>query len=195
MFWWYFDLSLRDFPGYLKHTLMSVFNFQGRANQQESLVIWWLSLLYTVSSTLLKTAFMLITGKVVGADGVLPLVLEGYPNLLNIAWGIMLVGFLWLFLAQLALNIRRIHDFGRSGWYIFAIIGYSSLILMAIMLILILPVLIFDGPKASAFFESTGVLLMFLALTVASYGLSYYFFVRPKSQGKNVYGERALYKH
>ena len=84
-------------------------NFSGRASRSE---FWWFEL------------FNAILGMVIG------IIFCWSENAMNIASGIMTLD---LLLPNLGLSVRRLHDIGKSGWWIF--LGFIPVIGGIILLI------------------------------------------------------------
>jgi len=71
----------------------------------------------------------------------------------------MLYG-LFVFLPSLAVVVRRLHDIGRSGWWL---AGYYGLEIVCVLLIAIGAVLAISGKSLGAVFTIAGVLAIFVA--------------------------------
>ena len=83
-------------------------DFSGRASRSE---YWWFMLLML----LLQMGFFVIQMAVISVA----------PDLLMAVSGLSLVVSLGLFLPNLSVTVRRLHDIGKSGWYILLIIALS----------------------------------------------------------------------
>lgn len=82
----------------ISHVLSNLTNFQGRAGRSE---FWWWYLFITIVSVVAY-----------GLEGAIGLRGDGaFASVLTYAVSII------LFLATLAVAIRRLHDTGRSGWW------------------------------------------------------------------------------
>lgn len=73
-------------------------NFKGRSSRSE---YWWFALFNIIVGVVL--------GIVLGIIGVSENVINGISSLLTLA----------LFLPGLGLSVRRLHDIGKSGWWLF----------------------------------------------------------------------------
>ncbi len=83
-------------------------DFSGRASRSE---YWWFSLF----NFLLQMGIFVIQIAVIATA----------PDLFMAVQGLSLVVGLGLFLPHLSLTVRRLHDIGKSGWYILLIILLS----------------------------------------------------------------------
>jgi uncharacterized membrane protein YhaH (DUF805 family) len=90
------------------------FTFSGRASRSE----FWLFYLCFI---ILSNAVLSIT---VNPDVVDPESLE-YPNIVLRSLVVRLIGFLFLFITFLSVAVRRLHDVGRSAWWL--LIGFSAI--------------------------------------------------------------------
>jgi uncharacterized membrane protein YhaH (DUF805 family) len=88
--------------------------FQGRAPRSE---FWWFTLFYLlVDVAVIALGGMLMSGTIVSMQGNVDQSVSWYvmtaPN-----W-LMIIAHLALFLPTLAVTVRRLHDVGRTGWWI-----------------------------------------------------------------------------
>lgn len=87
------------FGGAVKLFFSNYTNFKGRSTRSE---YWWWALTQFITSTVLT---MLIC-------------LSMYSKLLYLFWGIMMLWAIAIAIPGLALAIRRMHDVGKSGWWL-----------------------------------------------------------------------------
>jgi len=83
-------------------------DFSGRASRSE---FWWFALFLT----LIEMALMAIQIAVIATA----------PDLLPAVSGLFLIVGLGLLLPNLSVTVRRLHDLGKSGWYILLIMVLS----------------------------------------------------------------------
>ncbi|MFG1201986.1 DUF805 domain-containing protein [Xanthobacter aminoxidans] len=88
--------------------------FEGRAPRSE---FWWFTLFYIlVDVAVIAVGGMLLTGSITSVQGNVDRSVSWYvmtaPN-----W-LMIIAHLALFLPTLAVTVRRLHDVGRTGWWI-----------------------------------------------------------------------------
>lgn len=88
-----------DFGGAVKLFFSNYANFKGRSTRSE---YWWWSLALFIT-------FMVLT---------VLMSLSVYSKLLYLFWGIMMLLALAIAIPNLALSIRRLHDVGKSGWWL-----------------------------------------------------------------------------
>jgi len=99
------------FGAAVQSAFKKTFNYQGRASRSE---YWWFYLFYLLSFTALITVFMVILG--IASDH------NRTNDSVNPMFGALgLLGFLYLLamlVVQLPLSIRRLHDSGKSGFFL-----------------------------------------------------------------------------
>lgn len=100
-----------DFMTAVKHVLKNNYaNFQGRARRSE---YWW----FTLFSMIVSTVAQIVMGAVAATGSTILALIFG------IAFLVLMLG---LIIPSIAVSIRRMHDTGRSGWWL--LIGFIPLI-------------------------------------------------------------------
>jgi uncharacterized membrane protein YhaH (DUF805 family) len=96
----------------------NMFNFSGRARRAE---YWWYALFIFLMSILLQAALVFWLIRTVGSDpAAIQSAMKHYED--DIATWSLWFGagyFIFVFIPQLAVTVRRLHDTGRSGWWMF----------------------------------------------------------------------------
>lgn len=117
---------IKDFFSSVKLGFKGTFDFSSTAMRKE---FWyWHLFLLILDGFMLSFMFMeiaLMFGAALFGQGAAVSIFNDI-----VFWLSVLVS-LWIFLASLALNVRRLHDVGRSGWWIlisFTIIGIIPLL-------------------------------------------------------------------
>lgn len=112
-----------DLIRYFKLALSRYADFSGRSTRPE---FWWFQLAYFV-------LLIAITVLTVILLYILPAFLASTVSLIFVA--IVFLGLvLGLFLPQLSITVRRLHDTGKSGWYmLFSIVPYLGSIIVIIL--------------------------------------------------------------
>lgn len=151
-----------EFIPAVKTALNKFATFSGRASRSE---YWWFYLFtYLVS----------LTGSIL--TGILPL--------FGIFFGI---GILALIIPTLSVTVRRLHDTGKSGWWIVATSVVPALLLVPVVL-----------SAVAAGDSSLALAGIFLAvpllglLVIAGYITLFVFMLLPGDEGTNKYGESPL---
>jgi uncharacterized membrane protein YhaH (DUF805 family) len=98
-------------------------NFQGRSARKD----FWMFLLFTNLVAAVLTTVLLADTNSFGINGTIG----------NLALGLLMIGFLAVIVPYLAVQVRRFHDQGRSGWFVaLNIIPYlGALIVLGFMLV------------------------------------------------------------
>ena len=96
--------------------------FSGRAPRSE---FWWFALFNAIVSICAQAAFF---GIGLGVGGV-----KGAALATNICSALV---FLLFFIPSLAVAVRRLHDTGRSGWWIMLV--YGPMLLLVVLLVLLM---------------------------------------------------------
>lgn len=117
--------------------------FEGRARRKE----YWMFVLFNV---IFVFAAALLDVLIFGASPANPT----KPRFFSMLYG------LFVFLPSLAVTVRRIHDIGRSGWWV---AGYYGLAIVCAILITIGAILALGGKSIGAVFSVIGVLVIMAA--------------------------------
>ena len=109
-------------------------DFKGRASRSE---YWWVALAFfiiTLPSTFVDIAAIVETGEPTLSD---PTNLTGYDGMaLLLALIYLLIG-LATFLPSLALTVRRLHDTGKSAWFLLMVlIPFAGPIILLVFFLL-----------------------------------------------------------
>ena len=138
--------------------------FSGRARRSE----YWYWVLATIIIAVILAIIEAVLGLSTEGDGPL-------SNLFNLA----------IFLPGLAVSFRRLHDAGRSGWWIGGF--YLGLLIFGIIIALIIGVDYASGDFDS--FDGFGFILIILILAVFAYAIMLLVFMCQDSHdGPNKYG-------
>ncbi|MCL0054968.1 DUF805 domain-containing protein [Dehalococcoidia bacterium] len=100
-----------SFPNAVKSGFQGYFGFGGRSTRAE---YWWFVLFTTIASVVLNIVDMLI-GTTSGSTGLL-------SGIFSLA----------VLIPQLALSFRRLHDIGRSAWWLFIALTGIGIILLIV---------------------------------------------------------------
>lgn len=114
--------------------LQKYVDFKGRASRSE---YWWVALAFfiiTLPSTFVDIAAIVETGEPTLSD---PTNLTGYDGIaLLLALIYLLIG-LATFLPSLALTVRRLHDTGKSAWFLLMVlIPFAGPIILLVFFLL-----------------------------------------------------------
>jgi uncharacterized membrane protein YhaH (DUF805 family) len=117
----------------VKSVLTNYVGFSGRARRSE---YWWFSLFYEIVALVVMFAAIsigLITGAAApGATSEARAMAIG--GTMMIAVGIAYLILLTMFLPNLAVTVRRLHDTNRSGWYyLISLIPFAGILLLVFM--------------------------------------------------------------
>ena len=144
--------------------LKNYVGFSGRARRSE----YWYWVLATIIIAVILAIIEAVLGLSTEGDGPL-------SNLFNLA----------IFLPGLAVSFRRLHDTGRSGWWIGGF--YLGLLIFGIIIALIIGVDYASGDFDS--FDGFGFILIILILAVFAYAIMLLVFMCQDSHdGPNKYG-------
>ncbi len=151
--------------------------FKGRARRAE---FWWFQLFLLIVSTVLSFAFtfsMLAQRSAFLND---PMTMFTSP-----AYIVLVIISLVLLLPDLGVTIRRLHDTGRSGWWVVPPIVFY-------ILILVLSILISMNPESAL---SMGLALMLFYLALLASGIILIVWLCQDSyHGENRYGRSPKYQ-
>lgn len=117
--------------------------FEGRARRKE----YWMFVLF---NAIFMLAAMLLDVLLFGASLTNP----AKPRFLSSLYG------LFVFLPSLSVMVRRLHDIGRSGWWV---AGYYGLAIVCAILIVIGGILALGGKGIGGVFTIAGVLAILVA--------------------------------
>lgn len=110
------------FTDSIKTCINKYATFSGRAPRSE---FWWFALFNAIVSICAQAAFF---GIGLGLGGV-----KGAALATNICSALV---FLLFFIPSLAVAVRRLHDTGRSGWWIMLV--YGPMLLLVVLLVLLM---------------------------------------------------------
>lgn len=110
------------FTDSIKTCINKYATFSGRAPRSE---FWWFALFNAIVSICAQAAFF---GIGLGVGGV-----KGAALATNICSALV---FLLFFIPSLAVAVRRLHDTGRSGWWIMLV--YGPMLLLVVLLVLLM---------------------------------------------------------
>lgn len=110
------------FTDSIKTCINKYATFSGRAPRSE---YWWFVLFYIIVSVCAQAAFF---GIGLGIGG-----MQGAALASNICSALVLLMF---FIPSLAVAVRRLHDTGRSGWWL--MLAYGPMLLCVVLLVLVL---------------------------------------------------------
>ncbi|ABD56824.1 DUF805 domain-containing protein [Jannaschia sp. CCS1] len=99
-----------DFMTAVKHVLNNYANFSGRARRSE---YWW----WTLATIIFQVAAQVVVGAVAATGSGLLTAIIGIP---------VLLAYLAIIIPSIAVAIRRMHDVGRSGWWL--LIGFVPVV-------------------------------------------------------------------
>lgn len=161
--------------------LRQYFDFKGRARRKE----YWMFCLWVliIEAVIFLVSFLLGGGLPgVGADPGMP------PELMpkNIGMGMFFTGLLTLyglalFIPQLAVTVRRLHDTGKSGWWL---LGYYFVVICTAAVMFFTGLNVLDGGAVSEW-----PVWVSLVLLLASYIWFLVLMVKKGDVGRNKYGE------
>lgn len=160
--------------------LRQYFDFKGRARRKE----YWMFYLWVliIEAVIFLVSFLLGGGLPgVGTDLGMP------PELMpkNIGMGMFFTGLLTLyglaiFIPQLAVTVRRLHDTGKSGWWL---LGYYFVVICTAAVMSFTALTVLDGGAVSEWLVWVSLVLL----------LAYIWFlilmVKKGDVGRNKYGE------
>lgn len=92
------ELGMVEFGESIARGFRNYITFSGRATRAE---YWWFFLF----------------GQLIGLASIVPIV----------GWLVSIIGFLVLIIPQISISVRRLHDIGKSGWWV--LVWYGTLIL------------------------------------------------------------------
>ena len=98
---------------YLRDAWKKTFCYTGRASRKE----YWMTVLWSVISVFVSAGVVLILKLPMGLPFFVQEVILGWLFYIILIMIVLFV--IWSFLVFLALGVRRIHDIGLSGWWIF----------------------------------------------------------------------------
>lgn len=110
------------FTDSIKTCINKYATFSGRAPRSE---FWWFALFNAIVSICAQAAFF---GIGLGLGGV-----KGAALATNICSALV---FLLFFIPSIAVAVRRLHDTGRSGWWIMLV--YGPMLLLVVLLVLLM---------------------------------------------------------
>ncbi len=156
--------------------------FSGRAPRAE---FWWFMLLLTVAYVIL-TVTMVGSLASLGASSSDPNAMMGVAGMFGGAGILLLVVYLALLIPTLAVQVRRLHDTGRSGWWVGALyllyIVYYAYLLTVGMKSATNPEFV-DGSAGPV------IGMMIFGLLMMIWGIVLLvFFILPGTKGPNKYG-------
>ena len=173
----------------VKTCFRKYFDFTGRARRSE---YWWFILFYTIVLLIwiFLTSIIMALGLYHGDSNMYPL-----SGIFTSA-GIMMVPILVFIIPQYAAQTRRLHDTGRSGWWVVASIVFSLAYLVTYCFSVLKP-LIENGSKGFEGFLSSPMLIVVCLLGMISSILSIVilvFTILDGQRGENKYGPSPKYQ-
>lgn len=150
----------------VKSVLTQFFGFRGRARRSE----YWYWILATILVAIVIAIVEALMG--MGTDASGPL-----STAFNLA----------IFFPGLAVTFRRLHDIGRTGWWIGGF--YLALFFVALFAGLMMAVSLGGGSGGTSGFAAAGILMLFAGLAILIYAIVMLVFLCTDSQrGPNRYG-------
>ena len=137
--------------------------FSGRASRAE---YWWFILAFTLIGLALEYVDEALGGPVVGAYGPLSLIFE-----------------ILLLVPGLAVQVRRLHDIDRSGWWV--LLGAGSYGLLISTLLVPDPTQLLESIQNS----SVGILLALVVAFIISAVVMLVFMITRGDDGRNRFGD------
>lgn len=134
------------------------FDFKGRTSRSN---FWW-----AILGQFIVSIFVGVLANILTSDAV------------NTLWSLVTL------IPGLSLNVRRLHDVDRSGWWI--VLVYVPIVLFVVSLTLTTASLVMSAEAASGGFGLATIVFGLLALIVAIYFII--LFVKKGVQGENRYG-------
>ncbi len=162
-----------DFGTSVKTCMKKYVVFSGRATRSE---FWWFTL------------FTFLVGLV--ASALDATVLGISPLQAGFGIGIATLASLVFFLPSLAVNIRRFHDVGKSGWWFLISMLMGGFLLFVVLMAI--PFLLGSQIPGSVMLSSGNIMSLFfyglfaIVITAIPY---LYFMLKPSQPGPNMYGE------
>lgn len=152
----------------VQSALGSYATFSGRSRRSE---YWWFYL-FTVIVSIVSA----------GIDALLNMVFDNGFGVVGLVAGLALLLPTW------AVTVRRLHDTGRTGWWVLLpLVPTLALVVMGFVAVFVL-VLNFGGSDASLTWLVTVPILVLVLLTIASLIVLLVFLCQDSEAGPNKYG-------
>ena len=169
--------------GWALRPIKNYANFSGRASRAE---LWWFTLFLMISYIGVWITMIAVIGASAGSGGQPSL---GLIGAFGIAWIFMLLFWLAMIIPTIAVQVRRLHDTDRSGWWVGGFY-LAYLVYMLIMFSMMASLVRTNGaPPDLSPFSGLGI-LSYLGFGFFVYSITLLvFFCIGGTEGPNRYGD------